>query len=565
MIPKALPSRFSVAALLVLLGAVGSTVFGCSGDDGPGAAGSFSGGSPGSGGTALAGSSGAGAPGTGTGGEVIVGTACELDSCDGLGDNLACYEEDDVAVCRCKPGFDGESCRDVNECGQADACHESATCENFAGGFSCVCDLGFSGNGKSCADVNECMSPGLNACADGAECQNTSGGYACGCPAGQVGDGFFCKATDACDPNPCANGGTCVNTPQGFKCDCPLGFSGENCEPNEPSEGCDPIEFGDPLVEQAVRLAIGKPGTDPISTEDLGVVPSLFLPEDDGSGETVKSLAGLQCWTTLERLYVGDNEVDDLTPLANLHRLKLLDLGCNPLDDLSPLASLTSLEELYLDHGPFCEETEKLGNADLTALENLIGLRRLYLGGHGFTHLNPLAELRRLEHLDAIDNQISNVSGLAALVNLHTVDLTGNSVVDLAPLAGLPRLRNLTLDNNGLSNVAALEAATSLRRLSLRGNALNDASVLGSLSQLTHLDLSGNALTSVAGIAELTGLADLRLSGNSIASLAPLVDNPEYGKGGFLWIIQTPLPCSTQAPLLQELSARGLSIVGSCN
>src|SRR5690606_29220838 len=275
-----------------------------------------------------------------------------------------------------------------------------------------VCDVGFSGNGKSCADVNECMSPGLNACAAGAECQNVPGGYACSCPAGQFGDGFFCKGNDACEPSPCVNGGVCVNTPQGYKCECPLGFVGENCQLSAADDGCNPVAFADPLVEQAVRLTIGKPGTDPITVDDLQTVTTLSLPEDDGSGETVTSLEGLQCWTTLQRLYVGDNDIDDLSPLAHLHQLVLLDLGCNPLSDLSPLASLTSLEELYIDHGPFCEETVKLGNASLTDLEHLVGLRRLYVGGHELTHLNALSELRRLEHLDANNNQIGNVSGL---------------------------------------------------------------------------------------------------------------------------------------------------------
>ena len=65
----------------------------------------------------------------------------------------------------------------------------------------------------------------------------------------------------------------------------------------------------------------------------------------------------------------------------------------------------------------------------------------------------------------------------------------------------------------------------------------------------------------IAGLAQLT---DLRISNNSITTLQPLVDNPEYGRGGELWIIQNPLPCSTQQPLLDELSARGLTVIGTC-
>lgn len=331
-------NRLALRSFVRLTGAVGvllggcALVVACSGDDSPGPLGSAggtssgggSGGKDGGGGSgAGVGLGGAGGAGTGGGGEVV-GTECESDSCAAFGQNFACYEEGGAAVCRCKPGFAGNDCRDVNECASADACHPDAVCDNHPGGHVCECRPGHVGNGQSCSDVNECASAALHACAPGAQCTNLAGGYECACPAGQHGDGFFCKATDACASDPCATG-DCVNTPGGYKCECPLAHVGPDCEAQ-----CDTIVFADALLDTTVRLLIGKETGD-ITPADLGGFTTLFLPEDDrAGGPTIGSLAGLECWTTLRELWVGDNDVTDLTPLANLHSLRVLDLGATP-------------------------------------------------------------------------------------------------------------------------------------------------------------------------------------------------------------------------------------------
>ena len=41
---------------------------------------------------------------------------------------------------------------DINECARSSHdCHESATCFNTVGSFTCACNLGYTGNGKVCS------------------------------------------------------------------------------------------------------------------------------------------------------------------------------------------------------------------------------------------------------------------------------------------------------------------------------------------------------------------------------------------------------------------------------
>ena len=56
-----------------------------------------------------------------------------------------------------------------------DNCHSDANCTNNHGSFSCVCEIGYSGNGvDSYIDIDE-FSSGTHMCSDHAICTNTIG------------------------------------------------------------------------------------------------------------------------------------------------------------------------------------------------------------------------------------------------------------------------------------------------------------------------------------------------------------------------------------------------------
>eukprot|EP00961_Rhodomonas_salina_P187668 2532763-Rhodomonas_salina.1 len=72
--------------------------------------------------------------------------------------NAICAKSDGVATCECRSGFsdvngDGSRCDDIDECQLEEVsgtCHEVAYCDNFAGGYRCVCPEGFLGDGTHC-------------------------------------------------------------------------------------------------------------------------------------------------------------------------------------------------------------------------------------------------------------------------------------------------------------------------------------------------------------------------------------------------------------------------------
>ena len=119
-------------------------------------------------------------------------------------------------------------------------------------------------------------------------------------------------------------------------------------------------------------------------------------------------------WLTL----ADDNEITDLTPIANLTRLKKLDLyGCPDLSDLGPLSGLGELRWLRI------------------------------AGTQSLNDLTPIASLQKLDSLD-----FNSCAGL----------------VDVSPLATLPSLKTLELAYcREITDISALFSATSLKRVEI--------------------------------------------------------------------------------------------------
>ena len=88
--------------------------------------------------------------------------------------------------------------------------------------------------------------------------------------------------------------------------------------------------------------------------------------------------------TALERLYLHDNEIRDISALTGLTALERLYLHDNEIRDISPLTGLTALERLYLHDNEI---------RDISALTGLTALERLYLYDNEIRDISPLTEL----------------------------------------------------------------------------------------------------------------------------------------------------------------------------
>ena len=287
-----------------------------------------------------------------------------------------------------------------------------------------------------------------------------------------------------------------------------------------------PYAFREPLIEQAVRLALDRP-EGPLTAKDLQGVTALHIfgsqiYDDDGQfwflGENVFPYDAAMNARGLWRENGGIACLDDLKALPNLRALSLyrqdisdisalrgaklqaLGIGYNPVTDLSPLQgnpSLTSLNVCGLDL------------SDTGVLATLPHLRALSIAGTGVQTLAGLSGLP-LEELNLVDVPFTDEASLEALKGLKALTLSKLWPSLVFHLAALD-LETLAVTHAQGVSPRDLEALTGLKRLSYRTEqpVFLSAEPLR-FPRLEVLELKGVTMNNLAC---LRGLSNLRTLG----------------------------------------------------
>ncbi|HOW69466.1 MAG TPA: hypothetical protein PKY77_02595 [Phycisphaerae bacterium] len=212
-------------------------------------------------------------------------------------------------------------------------------------------------------------------------------------------------------------------------------------------------ETMDPCLARAIRRQLGLADNAELTSADLGRVTYL-----EAMNVGIRTLAGIQGCTNLKTLNLLSNEVEDLSPLAELTMLENLYMVDNKIRSVAPLAPMTSLKSLDVMHnfigsisslsGLTRLETLKVDwqqNKAITSLngvQNMAKLKWLGCSGNSITSLAPVAGLSSLQTLNATHNDISGYTGVTGLPNLRTLRLTENPVDSLSGLIGAAFLGN---------------------------------------------------------------------------------------------------------------------------
>ena len=236
------------------------------------------------------------------------------------------------------------------------------------------------------------------------------------------------------------------------------------------------VHIPDPNLRAALGSALGKEVGADISQAEMESLESL-----DAFEAGIRDLTGLEFAINLAAVYLGLNEIGDVSPLKNLTKLTVLDLHRNgKILDVSPLKGLTNLTWLSLR-----------GNriSDVSPLKGLTNLTYLHVG---YTM-----------------RQLSDISALSALTNLTYLDLENNRISDLSPLSALTNLTYLDLDSNLITDVSQLGVLTKLVHLDISDNEIVDVSPFKDMVKLTILDLDTNQISDISSLKDMIRLKRL--------------------------------------------------------
>lgn len=239
------------------------------------------------------------------------------------------------------------------------------------------------------------------------------------------------------------------------------------------------------------------------------VVDDFIKPSASGSHLDAKASERLQAYCGLE--IVAGRRV----PTEFIHFVEELDLS-----DYGALRRYTIAGEnfdLKDDHS-----SKSSTFSDLSLIASLVNLKVLDLRATDVDDLAQLKVLKSLQELRLCQNRVSKLDSLRFLTSLRKLHLTGTAVKDLSPISKLPKLEQLFLTGTPVIDLGPLIEISTLRDLSLWGFRWDDFSQLGKFIQLTHLNIAQTSLTDLSVLASLTNLEELQIWGTEITDLSPL-------------------------------------------
>lgn len=285
----------------------------------------------------------------------------------------------------------------------------------------------------------------------------------------------------------------------------------ENSIPEDP-EPTGPVEivFSSPLLEQAVRDAVGKTNGENVYEEDLSKITELdicgtvvFHPEEAQHSQYPDnhSIQG-------QKPEYGD--IIDISLLAKMPNLHYLVLDYQPIYDLSPLADLT-LVSLSLCGDPI---------VDLSPLEGQKSMIDLYIAETGVTSLEPLRECSALSTLDISHTSVAALEPIHTL-SVHTLYMIGTPARDFETLAATP-IYNLYCRNVSAEYFDSIQSIASLQELILYDSGITSLNEVSCFSHLSGLDLYDNPIADLDGLEQFTNLKSFTIGSCPVTDLSPL-------------------------------------------
>ncbi|HEY8500567.1 MAG TPA: leucine-rich repeat domain-containing protein [Clostridia bacterium] len=269
------------------------------------------------------------------------------------------------------------------------------------------------------------------------------------------------------------------------------------------------IQWKDAEFERLIREYLGKPGGD-IHYDDVKLIKKIEIwgeiIEKDG-----ENLAA-SYWSDGFQLRDGreGSKTGKIRSLADLeHFTSLKELTVNYQENLS----ISALEDTEtIDWLKRLENLELVADniSDISPISGLIALEWLELGYNNITDISPISMLIELEYVSLNNNeQLASAEALRGLRKLSSVSISQINTVDLNVFAGMPELKSMHLVNVENIDYSIL---TRLQLEYLETSCDDEIfQIIRQLKSLNSLRLHAYGLTDITGIEALTNLTKLDL------------------------------------------------------
>lgn len=275
--------------------------------------------------------------------------------------------------------------------------------------------------------------------------------------------------------------------------------------------------FREPLIEEAVRLTLGKP-TGVLTKEDLLEVKEFYIFTDHAYPDMDAYFIGQSDWYALDaRIHGTVASLDDVKYMENL---EILYLGGNEVADLSPLRGLDALTNIYLQDNAI---------TDISALSDKPALVEISLLGNKLKDIEPVRTWPAIQILDLAETGTYDARPLEVLKGLQVLDVNNGPDAG-AYLNGL-YVETLRLGWKGQTDLECIRSVAHVEKLLFNYSSIRDISALEGRTDIVYLNMESCAVTDVSPLFTMPGLLTVELSARmqpQMETLAAQYDEPPF-------------------------------------
>ncbi|MDX2070068.1 MAG: hypothetical protein SFV55_16695 [Haliscomenobacter sp.] len=198
-------------------------------------------------------------------------------------------------------------------------------------------------------------------------------------------------------------------------------------------------------INKARSLDLRNCGLTEIPTElsELPWLEELILSEN----KNLKDISILAALPNLKMLNLYDTQVNNISPLSNLVHLEDLVLARTAISDLSPLSGLMNLKILNANETQITELFPLITLSDLTEID---------ISRTNVEDLMPLRELKKIKKINCSETNIHNLSFANNLLYLQEIRVSSTLISDLSPLQNLKKIELLYIANTYVTNITPI-------------------------------------------------------------------------------------------------------------
>ncbi len=160
----------------------------------------------------------------------------------------------------------------------------------------------------------------------------------------------------------------------------------------------------------------------------------------------------------LRILKLNDNNLSSIEGLRNRNIfLEVLDLRNNQIQDLTPIAEYKNIKELYLSNNNI---------TNISNLSGMTGLTEIDLSNNQITDFSNLLSIPNVTTVNLANNLITNIPNISSSwSSLSVLDLHSNYLTDISGIKGHQNIESLILYNNGLTTISGISNLPQLDEL----------------------------------------------------------------------------------------------------